>query len=311
MDSKLTRRTILQLAGIGGIVVVGGTRLARAAALPDISRRFGPQGAESAPSGEFYFVQVSDIHLGFEGAKVNPDAAGTLAKVVASVNALDERPDFIVFTGDLTHTTEDAKIRRARMELFKKTVADLKVKNLYYIPGEHDAAPDEGKVYREIFGKPTYSFDHKGVHFIALDNVSDPGAILGDAQIEWLKDDLAKQKRDARIVLLAHRPLFDLYAQWDWSTRDAQKAIDLLMPFQNVTVFYGHIHQEHHHKTGHIEHHAAMSTMFALPAPGSVPKKAPIPWDAAAPYKGLGFREVEAEVAKAEYQRTERPVVKA
>jgi hypothetical protein len=178
------------------------------------------------------------------------------------------------------------------------------------MPGEHDAAPDEGKVYQEIFGKMHYTFDHKGVHFIALDNVSDPAAILGDAQIAWLKDDLAKLKPDARIVVLAHRPLFDLYAQWDWATRDAQKAIDLLLPFPNVTVFYGHIHQEHHHTTGHIEHHAAKSLMFALPAPGSVPKKAPIPWDAAAPYKGLGFREIEAEARKAELKRTELPVVK-
>ena len=50
--------------------------------------------------------------------------------------------------------------------------------------------------------------------------------------------------------------------------------------------------------------------MFALPAPGSVPKKAPIPWDTAAPYKGLGFREIEAEVRKGDYKRTELPVVK-
>jgi hypothetical protein len=34
--------------------------------------------------------------------------------------------------------------------------------------------------------------------------------------------------------------------------------------------------------------------MFALPAPHSVPKKTPIPWDAATPYRGLGFRSVQA-----------------
>ena len=31
------------------------------------------------------------------------------------------------------------------------------------------------------------------------------------------------------------------------------------MPYRNVTVFYGHIHHEHHHRTGHIEHHAAQA----------------------------------------------------
>ena len=82
--------------------------------------------------------------------------------------------------------------------------------------------------------------------------------------------------------------------QW-WATLDGSDALDLLKPFEHVTVFYGHIHQEHHATTGRIAHHAATSLMFPLPAPGSVPKRAPVPWDPAAPYKGLGFREVDAE----------------
>ena len=45
--------------------------------------------------------------------------------------------------------------------------------------------------------------------------------------------------------------------------------------------------------------------MWPLPAPGSVPKKAPIPWDEAAPYKGLGFRSIEAQVPKPGYLITE------
>jgi hypothetical protein len=46
-------------------------------------------------------------------------------------------------------------------------------------------------------------------------------------------------------------------------------------------VFYGHIHQEHHFKTGNIGHHAAKGLMFALPVAASQPKRLPIPWDAA------------------------------
>ena len=62
--------------------------------------------------------------------------------------------------------------------------------------------------------------------------------------------------------------------------------------WKNVTVFYGHIHQEHHFRTGDIAHHAAKSLIFPLPAPGSQPKRAPVPWDPAHPARGLGFREV-------------------
>jgi hypothetical protein len=131
---------------------------------------------------------------------------------------------------------------------------------------------------------------------------------VGDSQLKWLQADLKRLKPDAPIVVLTHRPLFDLYPQWDWATADGKNVIDALMPYKNVTVFYGHIHQEHHYMTGHIAHHAAKSLIFPLPAPGSVPKRAPIPWDASAPYRGLGYREIEADVKKARYQMTELPV---
>jgi len=242
---------------------------------------------------------------------VNPDAGGTLQKAVAAVNALSFEPDFIVFTGDLTHTTDDPKERRRRLAEFRDIVKGLRNKNLRFMPGEHDAALDNGQAWKEFFGPSFYSFDHKGVHFVALDNVSDPAARIGEEQLAWLAADLAKQATDARIVVFAHRPLFDLYPQWDWATRDGARAIDLLMPHKNVTVFYGHIHQEHHQTTGHIEHHSAKSLIFPLPVPGSQPKREPILWDPAQPYRGLGFRGVDAEVQKAEYEITEYPVRRA
>ena len=92
--------------------------------------------------------------------------------------------------------------------------------------------------------------------------------------------------------MLTHRPLFDLMPSWDWTTADGAKAIELLIPYKNVVVFYGHIHQEHHQTTGHIAHHAAKSLIFALPVPGSQPRRAPLPYDAASPGKGLGVRDV-------------------
>src|SRR5207249_8636206 len=155
-----------------------------------------------------------------------------------------------------------------------------------------------------------YTFDHKGIHFIVLDNVSDPAAIVGEEQIKWLNADLKQLKPETPIVVLTHRPLFDLYPQWDWATKNGSTITEILMPYKNVTIFYGHIHQEHHHMTGHIAHHAAKSLMWALPEPGSVPRKAQIPWNAAEPYKGLGFRNVEAEVAQARYGIEEFPIVR-
>lgn len=293
------RREFMKVAALGGgVVFMSGLSL--------------PTGAAAKPGAydDFYFVQLSDTHWGYTGA-ANPESANTLKKAIATVNALETPPEFIMFTGDLTHTTDDAKERRRRLTEFKEIASALKVKNVRFMPGEHDASLDSGAAYKELFGETHYTFDHKGVHFLVVDNVSDPGANIGQEQLDWMKADLAKQKAGARIVVFTHRPMFDLAPKWDWATRDGAKAIELLMPHKNVTVFYGHIHQEHHHMTGHIAHHSAKSLVFPLPVAGSQEKRTPLPWDANAPFKGLGFREVEAEVKDAAYKIQELPVVRA
>jgi hypothetical protein len=297
------RRDFMKLAAVGGgAVVLSGLRGVVQAA-------DGTSPVASAHD-DFYFVQLSDTHWGYSGA-ANPDAANTLRRAVATVNSLEAPPDFIVFTGDLTHTTDDPGERRKRLAEFRAIVGQLKVKDVHFMPGEHDASLDRGAAFREFFGPTRYSFDHKGVHFVALDNVSDPGASIGAEQLAWLEADLAQHDKDAPIVVLTHRPLFDLAPRWDWATRDGDQALALLMPYRRLTVFYGHIHQENHHMTGHIAHHSAKSLIFPLPAPGSQEKRTPLPWDPATPYKGLGFREIEAEVKEAQYQITEFPVTKA
>jgi len=291
---EMDRRDFLKLAGFGSVIFASWLD------------RFGNlTNTAFAAENEFFFIQLSDTHWGFANPPVNPDSTGTLKKAVEAVNNLKIQPDFIMFTGDLTHVTDDDKDRRKRLSGFRDIIKELKVKKVRFMPGEHDAGLDEGEAFKEFFGITHYAFDHKGVHFIVLDNVSDPGSTIGEEQLQWLSADLKKQKKDSRIVVFTHRPLFDLYPDWDWYTRDGAKAIEMLMPYSNVTVFYGHIHQEHHHKTGHIAHHAAKGLMFPLPAPGSVPVKNPIPWDANQPYKGLGFRSVEAKVKKAQYMISE------
>ena len=285
----MNRRDFLRLSAAGGGAVF----------LSGLNR-----GALAAYDKDFYFVQLSDSHWGYQGP-ANPEARETLKSAVAAVNALEDKPDFVIFTGDLTHTTDDPAERRKRMAEFKAIAGELNVKPVYFIPGEHDASLDKGAAFIEAFGSTHGSFDHKGVHFVRLDNVSEPGATLGEAQLTWLAADLAAQKKNTPIIVFAHRPLFDLAPQWDWATRDGQKAVDILMPYPNVTVFYGHIHQENHHNTGHIEHHAAKSLIFPLPAPGSQEKRTPLPWNPEQAGHGLGFREVEAESKSSDVRITE------
>ena len=287
MTANIDRREFLRLAGYGGVAFASGLGLPSCAS-------YG-SGAGSGAE-DFYFVQLSDTHWGYEGPG-NADPRGTLPRAIEAINGMAQAPDFVVFTGDLTHITQDAATRRERMTQFRDVCATLKVRDIHFLPGEHDASLDRGEIYQEFFGKPYYAFDHKGLHFLALDNVSDPQGSLGDAQLAWVADDLRQRPLEAPIVVFTHRPLFDLAPSWGWATADAERVIALLRPFARVTVFYGHIHQEHHHVDGNIAQHAARSLIFPLPAPGSADHK-PVAWDPAHPYRGVGWRLAEAGVSR-------------
>jgi len=186
MNEPKGRREFMQLLGLGGVVFASGL----AGACTNILRK------SVAQEDDFFFVQLSDSHWGFKGPP-NPEAANTLRQAVAAVNALPSAPDFVVFTGDLTHTTDDEAERRKRMREFKAIVADLKTPVQHYMPGEHDASLDWGKAYQENFGPTHYSFDYKGIHFAVLDNVSDPQAAIGDTQMDWLLADLKPLRPEA------------------------------------------------------------------------------------------------------------------
>jgi 3',5'-cyclic AMP phosphodiesterase CpdA len=246
----------------------------------------------------FSFVQLSDTHVGFSGPP-NPTGAAAFERAVAMVNALSPRPDLILFTGDLTHDSETPGEPAARMLKFQEIAAGLQIPVRHMIPGEHDAGLDGGALYREVFGETSYSFDHKGVHFIALDNVTRARPEVGPALLAWLKQDLDRFARTAPIVLFTHRPLFDLKPEWEWFTRDGDAVMKLLAPYQNVTVLYGHIHREDLRQIGPVRHLAARSLVFAFPDPDQVADKKPIPFDREHPFRNLGLRVVRAGAGKA------------
>jgi len=256
----------------------------------------GGAWAQSASDDSLFFVQVSDTHWGFNNPRVNPDYAGTLTKGIAEINSLQGNPDFLIFTGDETHTTADPAVRRQRMAQFKGIISSLKIGMIKFIPGEHDAAQDNAQAYQEYFGPPHYAFDLKGVHFVVLDNVSTPDGSLGEDQLSWLAATLKGFAPDSQVVVFAHRPLITVYSQWDWRTKDGSQALEMLQPFKNVKIFYGHIHQERVDDEAGVTQYAAQGMMFPLPAPGSVASPNPLPWDPAHPYRELGFRTVKIDL---------------
>ena len=236
------------------------------------SKAFGKTA--SSAKGELNFVQISDSHTGFN-KPANPDVNGTLQATVDKINALDVQPDFIIHTGDISHTSKPAEY-----DTLDQILKGAKCSQVYFVPGEHDTSIDDGKLYLERYGKDAkgrgwYSFNHKDVHFVGLSNVAALEGLgkLGPEQLSWLEADLKGQSSSRPVVVFAHIPLWSVYPDWGWGTEDSEQALGFLKRFGSVTVLNGHIHQVMQKVEGNVTFHTAMSTAFpqATPAPGNKP----------------------------------------
>jgi len=231
------------------------------------------------PPSDLSFVQISDSHIGFN-KPANPDVAGTLQAAIGKINAMPNAPSFVLHTGDLSHLAQAEEF-----DTLDQMLKSVRTDRIFYVPGEHDVLNDNGKQYLQRYGKGTkgngwYSFDKNGVHFIGLVNVVDTAegglGVLGDAQLAWLEDDLKGLSNSTPIVVFAHIPLWAVYPQWGWGTRDSQRALTYLRRFGSVSVLNGHIHQTMLKVEGNITFHAAASTAFPQPQPGTAPSAGPM-----------------------------------
>jgi len=130
-------------AGTGVIWTVGSGVLT--------SKAFGQK--MTATKGELHFVQISDSHMGFN-KPANPDVTGTLQATIDKINALPQQPEFIIHTGDLSHTSKPGEF-----DTLDQVLKGAKAKQVFFVPGEHDTSIDDGKVYMERYGK-----NAKGLH---------------------------------------------------------------------------------------------------------------------------------------------------
>src|SRR5690348_6131317 len=111
--------------GIVWTIAAGGIPESRLFAGP----RHGKETGKS--SGGFDFVQISDSHMGFN-KPANTDVAATLQAAVDRINSLDQRPEFIIHTGDLSHQS-----KAAEFDTMDQILKSAHPKQIFYVPGEH------------------------------------------------------------------------------------------------------------------------------------------------------------------------------
>jgi len=249
----------------------------------------------TARLGKPLFVQISDTHIGFH-KEANPDVNRTLSATIDLVNGMREQPALILHTGDITHLSKPEQFDVAQQMLSR-----LRTGEMHTVPGEHDVADATVTEYFKRFGKPSdgkgyYSFDHSGVHFLALVNVlqaKDGGAgYLGDDQLAWARADLRRRSSSTPIVVFAHMPLWNVYEPWGWRTSDSEPLLGELRRFGSVTVLNGHIHQIVQKVEGNMTFHTAQSTAFPQPAPGQGPGPGPLKVPAEELARRLGITSV-------------------
>ena len=247
-----------------------------------------------AKAADFSFVQISDSHIGFN-KPANPDVNGTLTAAVTKINALSRQPDLIIHTGDLTHLAKPAEF-----DTTEQILKELRQKDVLYVPGEHDVTGDDGKLYFDRFAKNSpgqgwFSFEHKGVHFLGLNNVVQLEGMgrLGPNQLAWVKKDLAGVTKSTPVIVFAHIPLWSVYPEWNWGTEDSAQLLSLLKPFGSVTVLNGHIHQTMQKVEGNVVFHTAMSTAFPQPPPGGAAAPGPMKVPAERLRMVLGVEEIQ------------------
>ncbi len=273
-NEELNRREFLKsmaCAASGLLFTVNG-------GIPHRFNLLSSEGNDAARESSFSFVQISDSHIGFN-AEPNRQVLQTFSGAVAKITKSETKPDLVLHTGDITHNGREEEFESAD-QVLKQLHSER-----YFVPGERDVLPDNGKSYRNRFGKNSkgdgwYSFDHKGVHFVGLVNVMDYKVgecpSLGGIQLEWVEKDLAPLKDSNPIVVFSHVPLWLACSEWGWGTRDGERALNFLRRFGSVTVLNGHVHQSMQKIEGNITFHSARSTAYPLPAPKTATSPDPI-----------------------------------
>jgi predicted phosphodiesterase len=160
-------------------------------------------------------------------------------KIVAEV--AKAKPEFVITVGDHIEgyeQTDTAKLDEEWQE-YKAIVASLKVP-FYYTPGNHDITYDNALgTYERNAGKPYYSFDYKGLHFVVLDASRwESSDSLPAEQLDWLAADLAKAAKATYTFVFFHKPF--------WAASVAEGKHDTLHSLFKTygvdAVFNGHNH---------------------------------------------------------------------
>ena len=197
----------------------------------------------------FLLAQVTDMHIK-AGGKLSyrvVDTEGSLGRCVAHILAMPQRPDAVLFTGDLVDFG-----RADEYDNLARLLEPLPMP-YYLMPGNHDdpemmrARFPTHAYMRQRSGKLDYVIDDFALRIVALDSTvytKSHGGLTGE-QLQWLDGTLATAPDKPTVVALHHPPFWTGIGHMD------AQLLEDPAPFESVIsrhpqverVLSGHLHR--------------------------------------------------------------------
>ena len=197
----------------------------------------------------FLLAQISDLHIRGHGElsyKV-VDTAAMLRACVEDLLTLEQPPDAVAITGDLTDYGRPEEYAELRELLAPLTMP------VYVIPGNHDErsalrrAFDDHAYLRQSPQFVQYVIDEHPLRIVGLDTVI-PGASDGELcaeRLDWLERTLAQAPERATVVLMHHPPFITYIGHMDaFRLRDPEPLAAVIRRHPQVAaILCGHLHR--------------------------------------------------------------------
>ena len=226
-----------------------------------------------------YFAGMGDPHFNIERTRTHYN--DLFNQVADELKTYSPAPAFLAMLGDLISNgnkcagdvSKNHNMAIKELELLKAGIDRLKPIEPKLVFGNHDTIEPkdfDNVLYKKYMPelKSYYSFDFAGVHFITLNGLH--CAMLDDAQLKWLKDDIAKLKGQD-IVIFIHQPVGSVSSEY----KAGLVIRDIVNSYKgDVKIIAGHTHTNAQ-MTLHTPS-GKTASQFVLEAPRK--NKAPVYW---------------------------------
>lgn len=197
---------------------------------------------------EHYVLHLSDTHFVGDGDLLHGmvDSDAKLARLFDRLDRAGQRPEAIVFTGDLADAGNPQAYTRLRAMV--EPAAEKLGAKVIWVMGNHDSRPE----FRAglLDAEPTQEsvdmvHDIDGLRIIALDSTV-PGHHHGeitDEQANWLREILATPAPHGTLLALHHPPVPSPLALLEFvELREQNKLEDVLRGTDVRGILGGHLH---------------------------------------------------------------------